>query len=336
MSIVLTGGGTGGHLAIIAAVKEHMKSDLIYIGSTSGQDKMWFENDKQFSKKYFLKTQSVVNHNILGRIKVMFKIFNQTIDAIKILKQENVKVVFSVGGFSAAPASFAAIILKIPLVIHEQNAHIGSLNKIMRPFAKYFICAYEKDSPVKNHPIKQIYFDLQRVRSDIKNILIVGGSQGAAALNELGLKLAPYFAKKGIKIYHQAGIANEQKIKKEYEKLNIDAEVFGFSKELPQIIAKCDFAIARAGASTMWELVANGMPALFIPYPYAAGDHQYYNAKFLADKNLGRVIRQNEVNEQKVIDILENFNNISEVSKKLISLVKPSGAKEIASLLESI
>jgi UDP-N-acetylglucosamine--N-acetylmuramyl-(pentapeptide) pyrophosphoryl-undecaprenol N-acetylglucosamine transferase len=336
MSIVLTGGGTGGHLAIIAAVKEHMKSDLIYIGSVSGQDKMWFENDKQFSKKYFLNTQSVVNHNILGRIKVMAKIFSQTIKVIKILKKENVKVVFSVGGFSAAPASFAAIILRIPLVIHEQNAHIGSLNKIMRPFAKYFICAYEKDSPVKNHPIKQIYFDLQRVRKEIKTILIIGGSQGAQSLNKLALKLAPYFAKKGIKIYHQAGIKNEESIKSEYKKLSIDAEVFGFSKDLPNIIAKSDFAIARAGASTMWELVANGLPAIFIPYPYAAGDHQYYNAKFLADKNLGWVIREKDLSSKKIIEILENINDISAISKNLMSMVKPEGAKEIAKLLESI
>ena len=335
MSIVLTGGGTGGHLAIVAAVKEHLNSDLIYIGSTKGQDMAWFKDDSDFKKRYFLESTSVVDKGKIGKIKALFSLAKQILKAREILKENNAKIVFSVGGYSAAPASFAAITLNIPLVIHEQNAAIGTLNKILKPFAKYFISSYDKNSPIKAYATKKIFFDKARVRSELKTILISGGSQGAKALNEFAIKIAPKLHKRGIKIYHQAGQKHIENVKKEYEKLGIDAEVFGFTKDMPQIMEKADFAIARAGASTLWELVANGLPTLFIPYPYAASDHQYYNAKFLVDEGLAYMLRENELDEKRVLDIIDNIN-LKEISSKLLNINSPNGAKEIANLLEDL
>ena len=274
MSIVLTGGGTGGHLAIIAAVKEYIESDIIYIGSVRGQDTAWFKDDTSFKERYFLESTSVVDKGKLGKIFALFGLAKQVLQARKILKRCKAKVVMSVGGYSAAPASFAAITLGIPLVIHEQNAAIGMLNKILKPFAKYFISSYESDSPIKAYATKEIFFNSARIRSEFKTILISGGSQGAKALNDFALQIAPELNKRGIKIYHQAGERNLESVKEKYNQLGINAEIFGFTKEMPQIMAKADFAIARAGASTLWELVANGLPTLFVPYPYAAGDHQ--------------------------------------------------------------
>jgi len=332
MSIVFTGGGTGGHLAIIDSVKEYIKDNKIYIGSTSGLDKIWYKDDNSFEAKYFLETKSVVDKGKIGKVLMLLKIFKETLKARKILKENRAKVVFSVGGFSAAPAAFAAIITKTPLIIHEQNAYIGNLNRILKPFAKEVISPYNNGTIQIDAPIKQSFIDSYRVRSELKSILISGGSQGSVFLNKLALKLAPYFQKKGIKIYHQAGIKNEDDVKKAYKELGIKAEVFGFTKELNRIINEADFAIARAGSSTLWELTANGLPALYIPYPYAANDHQYYNAKYLADKNLAYLLRESEVDSNKVIDILENID-LKEISENLPSLIKPDGAKEIAKLL---
>ena len=239
MSIALTGGGTGGHLAIVAAVKEHIKDkDLIYIGSTKGQDRAWFENDNSFSKKYFLESTTVVDKGKIGKVFALFKLAKEVLQAIKILKENRVKVVFSVGGYSAAPASFAAIILRIPLVIQEQNAHIGALNRILRPFAKYFISAYEKDSVIKSFPTKMVYFNNARVRKELKTILISGGSQGAKALNDFAIKLAPHLEKRGIKIYHQAGERNLESVKAEYEKLGIEAEFLVLQSRCHKLLQK--------------------------------------------------------------------------------------------------
>jgi len=333
MSIVFTGGGTGGHLAIVSAVKDQVSSEKIYIGSTKGQDREWFESDLSFKNRYFLDSQGVMNKNKIGKLFALFNIAKQVLQARDILKKENAKVVFSVGGYSAAPAAIAAITLRIPLVIHEQNAYIGNLNKILKPFSKAFISSYEASSIEKNYPINEIYFKNARVRKDVKNILIVGGSQGSVALNNFALQIAPKLNELGIKIYHQAGVKNVEKVKQEYEKLSIDAQVFGFTKDLAQIITNSDFAISRAGASTLWELVANGLPTLFVPYPYAANDHQYYNAKFLVDNNLAWLKRENELSSDYLIDLLKQ--DLTQISYKLTKLIEPNGAKNIANILES-
>ncbi len=330
--VAFTGGGTGGHLAIVDAIKEHIDSSKIYIGSTRGLDRKWFESDESFEAKYFLESQSVVDKGRLGRIITMGKIFKEALKARAILKEHNVRVVFSVGGYSAAPTAFAALSLRIPLVIHEQNAYMGSLNRLLKPFAKEIISPYDNGTLKIAAPVKKIFFQTRRVRSNIKTILISGGSQGSLFLNNFALKLAPILQEKGIEIYHQAGIKHEEKVKKEYEKLGIKANIFGFSKELPSIIEKADFAIARAGSSTLWEFVANGLPALFVPYPYAAGDHQYYNAKYLSDKNLAWVKRERELELNFVKELLEK--DLSSMSKALPNEIDSGGAKKIAQYLE--
>ena len=333
MSVALTGGGTGGHLTIVDAVVEHLEQKPIYIGSTKGQDRVWFENDDRFSKTFFMQTQTVVDKGFLGKVKTLWQIAKETLKAKEILKQEGVKVVFSVGGFSAAPASFAAIMLRIPLIIHEQNAFTGNLNRVLKPFATSFVSTFEDGNLAKTYPVKSIFFETARVRDKIKTVLISGGSQGSVSLNNFAIKLAPIFKERGIKIYHQAGVKNVEKVIEDYKKIGVEAEIFGFTKDMPSIISKADFAIARAGASTLWEMTANGLPALFVPYPYAANDHQYYNAKYLVDKGLAWVCRDKDLNEDIVLDILDK--DLSDISKKLIGLIEPNGAKVLAEHIES-
>jgi len=334
MSIVMTGGGTGGHLAIIKAVKEELgEENLIYIGSTKGQDKAWFGEDEQFSQKFFLDTQGVVNQGIFGKIKSLFMLLKATGEARKILKESKAKVVFCVGGFSAAPTSFAAKMLKIPLVIHEQNAAIGSLNKLLRPYAKAFISSYEEDSPIHAYPIKREFFEKSHIRDEIKTVIFLGGSQGAMAINKLALDLIPILKEKNINIIHQAGERNIDEVKHSYQDLGVEAEVFGFTTELSTYMQKADFAIARAGASTLWELSASACPTLFIPYPYASGDHQYHNAKFLTKQNVAWLTREEDIEIGEIIKILES--NMKTKSEKLQKMIESDGASQIATLLKS-
>ena len=333
MSIVMTGGGTGGHLAIIRAVKEHINDEkLIYIGSTQGQDRQWFEDDDSFTDRYFLETQGVVNQRGLGKLKSLWMLLKATKRARGLLKKHGASVVFSVGGFSSAATAFAAKSLGIPLVIHEQNAAIGSLNKLLKPYAHKFISSYIESSPIKAYPIKNIFFKNAHIRSDIKSIIFIGGSQGAVAINKLALQLAPILDKNGIHIMHQAGERNIESVKSEYEKLGIEADIFGFTTELDRYMDRTDFAIARAGASTLWELSASAIPTLYIPYPYAAADHQYHNAKFLVDGDMAWVMRENEIDIEQIEQILSQ--SMESRSKKLIDSIEPNGAEQIAKLLE--
>jgi len=333
MSIVMTGGGTGGHLAIIKAVKEELTdSNLIYIGSTKGQDKNWFEEDKQFKSAYFLDTQGVVNQGLFGKIKSIYMLIKATLQARKILKNSNAKVVFCVGGFSAAPTAFASKLLKIPLVIHEQNAYIGSLNRVLRPYCDAFISSYEQNNSIKAYPIKKEFFEKAREREEIKTVIFLGGSQGAVAINKVALRLARRLDERGIKIIHQAGEKNILEVEQLYRDINVKATVFGFTTKLSDYMAEADFAVARAGASTLWELSAIGCPTLFIPYPYAAGDHQYYNAKFLEEQGVAWIMREDDINSDKIVKILDE--NMHEKSSKLQQIIQKDGALQIANLLK--
>ncbi len=333
-SIVMTGGGTGGHLAIVKAVKEELGDQrLVYVGSTGGQDRRWFAEDEAFAARYFLESRGVVNQGALGKVRSLGQLTREIARARRILREEKAGVVFSVGGYSAAPAAIAAVLSGVPLVIHEQNAVSGSLNRLLRPFAKAFISSYDSASPIHAYPVKSVFFQKAKVRHEVQRVFFLGGSQGAVAINKLALALAPELQRRGIAISHQAGERNVDEVRKAYEELGIEAEVFGFSDRIPELMAAADFAVARAGASTLWELAANGLPTLFVPYPYAVGDHQYHNARFLVEKGLAWVRREGDLQPAEVLELFDE--DLERVSRGLMAEVSPDGSAQIAALLRS-
>ncbi len=326
--IALTGGGTGGHLVIAEALKEAALQrglEVFYFGSTYGQDRSWFESDTDFQKCYFFKTSGVVNKGKLGKVWALVGIALAFFKARKLLKKHQIEAVISVGGYSAAPASFAATTLKIPFYIHEQNAAMGKLNKILKEKATKFFSSYY-ENPV-SYPVRDIFFELKHQRSDVQTVIFLGGSQGAKAINDLALSLAKRLDDKGIKIIHQCGKNDYERVQKSYEEQGIEVELFDFSKELPSYLQQADLAICRAGAGTVWELTAMQLPAVFIPYPYAAGDHQAANAQSHVDQQASWMMREDKIDEKKILSIIET--GVAAQSQKLATLLKPHGALEI-------
>lgn len=410
MRVVITGGGTGGHLSVARAFLEEFSKRGIacgFIGSTRGQDRLYFENEEKFCQKWFLDSCGVVNQHGLGKIAALWQQWRALQQARGILKEFQPAFVLSVGGYSAAPAAFGAKLLGIPLIIHEQNARIGRLNKILKPFAKLFFSSYLEDSPIKFYPVLEGVFKSARVRESVKTILFMGGSQGARAINNFALSMGAELKNRGIKVLCQSGKADFKRVVEEFlndglrvgilrenwelfkemesevgesedskggqdygllhcvrndgsskivmtevrgqdsktevesakdtaskqdvESLEnrvqcvelgaldeVDVVVFGFSKAMAEIYALCDFAVCRAGASSLWELCANGLPALFVPYPYAAGNHQYYNARFLEQKGLGFLCLEQDLFCDVLWDSLELLeSNISKISADL-------------------
>lgn len=334
MNIVITGGGTGGHLTIAKAIKEELNKrgiKPIFIGSTYGQDRAWFKDDEGFEEKYFFETSGVVNQKKLAKIFSLFKIIKASWSCRAIFKKYNIDAVFSVGGYSAAPASFASIAFGKKLYIHEQNAVLGKLHKILKPKADAIFSSYLDESPVKSYPVREIFFQNARIREEIKTVIFLGGSQGATAINEFAMSVAPTLKEKGIKIIHQSGKRDLKMLEEYYLENEIDADLFDFSNTLEKKIKEADFAICRAGASTLWELCASNLPALYIPYPYAAADHQYFNAKYLADKNLSFLMREDNLKVEILDQILKS--NLSLMSSGLKELIEPNGAKEIVDFI---
>ncbi len=335
MRFCITGGGTGGHLSIADALctaAVERGHEVIFIGSTNGQDRMWFGEHSSFSHVYFLETTGVVNQSKVGKIKALYKIFNAFLKSRELLKKHKIQAVISVGGFSAAPASFASIFTGIPLFIHEQNAVIGKLNSVLRSRAKLFISAYEKDCEIQGYPVKEQFFQTARVRDELKTIIFLGGSQGAKAINDLALHVSPILKEKNIHIIHQCGERDYERVKAEYAKLGIEVELYSFTKEVASLIARADLAVSRAGASTLWELCANGVPTFFVPYPHAAGDHQFHNAQFILKHDLGWCERESKNLSEKLLAVLDA--PLHSKSKRLLENSHKDVASEMIKLFE--
>lgn len=154
----------------------------------------------------------------------------------------------------------------------------------------------------------------------------MGGSQGASFINSLALNLAKDLHSKNIKIIHQCGKKEFDKIKAFYDENKIDALVVDFSNYMPNLMNKADLCISRSGASSLWELCANNLPAIFIPFPYAANDHQFYNAKFLGNNT--KIIRQDRVLKEEILTEIFNYD-LEKTSLNLKELTKENGCEEI-------
>ena len=177
---------------------------------------------------------------------------------------------------------------------------------------------------------------MARTRKNVKTILFLGGSQGSLSINNIALSLASWLKEEDIKIIHQAGEKNIENVKAKYKEIGIEADVFGFANNMPQIMAKADIAVARSGASTLWELSANNLPTIFVPYPYAAGDHQFYNAKFLVDQDLAFIFRENKVDLEEMKRIIKDNKNLEIKSKSLKKVIDKNGSKQIADLISQL
>ncbi len=335
MNIVFTGGGTGGHLVIALSLAEAAKKRghrVMFIGSTSGQDRQWFEHSNVFERAVFLETTGVVNKKGLGKLGALWKILKAIVESRRLIGEFKADAVVSVGGFSAAPAALAAVTMRMPLYIHEQNAVTGKLNTLLRPYAKRFYSSYEEGENHCDYPVNPLYFEEARVRDGVKTVIFLGGSQGAKFINDLALEIAPWLKSGGISIIHQCGAKEEERVKAAYHEMGIEAEVYGFTTEIASLIARSDFAISRSGASTLWELCAAQVPTFYIPFPHAAADHQFYNAQYILKYDCGWCERQGDGLALKLQDAI--LSDIRPKSERLSQLIAPSGAVHIIESIE--
>lgn len=336
MNLIFTGGGTGGHLVIALSLAEAARSRghrVIFIGSTSGQDRQWFAESTLFEETYFLETTGVVNKSGFGKLGALWKIAKALLASKERIKVFGADAVISVGGFSAAPAALAAVVTKTPLYIHEQNAVTGKLNRLLRPYANGFYSSYELGENHCDYPVNPLYFEKARVRDAIKTVIFLGGSQGAKFINDLALEIAPWLDHGGIHIIHQCGFKEEERVRAAYKEMGINAEVYGFTTEIVELISRSDFAISRSGASTLWELCAAQVPAFFIPFPHAAGDHQYHNAQYILQNDCGWCERQSDDLVEKLQKAI--LSDIRVKSEALASLIAPEGAVRIIEKIEA-
>ena len=325
-TIVLTGGGTAGHVCPNINLKNELKkyfNKIVYIGSVNGIEKKLIESQTDYEYQS-IPTVKFVRKNIFKNILLPLKLSCAISKAKTILKKENPAIVFSKGGYVSLPVIIAASKLKIPVICHESDITMGLANKIASKYATVvctnFSVTAKCDNPKfvytgsplpKSNLTKTQAKEKLNIISPKPVLLITGGSLGAKAINEVIFDNIKKLTKKYY-VIHLVGKDNFNK------KINVpDYKQIEFSTDMWTIFKATDYAISRAGANTIIELLSNEILTVFIPLPkgVSRGD-QIDNAKFLEKNNLAKVIYQNELNFEK----LQNTLNFLEKDAKNVRL----------------
>jgi UDP-N-acetylglucosamine--N-acetylmuramyl-(pentapeptide) pyrophosphoryl-undecaprenol N-acetylglucosamine transferase len=246
------------------------------------------------------------------------------------------------GGYITFPGGLVTKLLKRPLVLHESNSVAGSANRALAKIAMRTLTGFPNvmaHAEWVGNPIREEFEHISPTalryeqRQGPLSILVVGGSLGAAALNEnipAALKLISKDARP--KVIHQAGDKHLADLQKRYADLGVEAEVLPFIEDMPSAYAQADLVICRAGAMTIAELAACGVASCLIPFPFAIDDHQTANAKFLADANAAILLSQQDLNPQDLALMIQNFNrtDLKEIALRAHALAKPHATQRVA------
>jgi len=349
-TILLAAGGTGGHLFPALALAEELKQFKTTIHLVTDIR----------CKKYLTKNLPVTTHIIdihlkmsgmLSKIKSILQLLLACIKALFLIKKINPDVIVGFGGYPSFPPMFAAKLLNIPIIIQEQNCFLGKSNRFFTKSAKIIALSYENKKNIDpEHRSKTLVIGdiLRRSIKDLSkktnfnakktfHIFVVGGSQGAKIFSTL----IPNVLKKlresnpDIKISITQQVANieKEKLAELYESLNLEYELSDFFHNISEIYDKSQLVISRAGASTIAELSYIGLPAIFIPLPHAMENHQYFNAKSIADGGGGWCYKQSNISPEilahKINELISDRTLLIKASAKLLNR-KTDGAKYFA------
>ena len=333
-NILISTGGSGGHVILALNIYEHLKNNFEIHIFTDQRGKKFINN-----KKYNFIELSIpqIPKNLFFKLLILYPILVATIKSYRFIKSKKIKIVFSTGGYMSLPLCISGILAGAKIFLIEPNMVLGRSNKFFLKFCKKILC-YSKNIvnfPEKYNTKKFVIEPIlskhtyETKKSSAKNIeeeitiLILGGSQGANFFDKLFMNVYEMLKKKyKINIIQQISDKdNLLLLKNFYSKNNIDYELFEFDENIQIKMSKSTIAITRCGASTIHELVHLNLPFIGIPFPFSKDDHQFFNIKFLEKKNCCWLIKQNEnvYNEiAKIItDISDNNKNYLKKSNNL-------------------
>ncbi|MBN2061505.1 MAG: undecaprenyldiphospho-muramoylpentapeptide beta-N-acetylglucosaminyltransferase [Deltaproteobacteria bacterium] len=321
--MIIAGGGTGGHLfpglAVGKEISERFsRSRVLFITGQGGM-----ETDIICRSGFMHESISVegikgrgLRKAIIAFVKVPIAIFQSA----KIIRRFSPHVVFGVGGYSSGPACFVARIMKVPTAIHEQNTFPGLANRLLSRIVDKVFISFEvsrnhfpgRKILVTGNPIRRVLLEKMDTEEDAKRIftvLVVGGSQGAIAINRAFLDALEILKKNGMElnIIHQTGKQDFKYVKDQYEKRGFKGNVTAFIEDMGIAYKEAHIVIGRAGASTISELAVLGKPSILIPYPFAADGHQETNARILATTGGAEILLQKDLNGQRLAEILVRY-----------------------------
>lgn len=348
---MIMAGGTGGHVFPALAVAAEMAARgyaVDWLGTRAG-----IEAELVPARGYPLHcidVKGVRGKNLMARLAAPFQILRAVLQARKLLKMLSPRVVIGLGGYASGPGGAAAKLLGIPLVIHEQNAVAGTTNRILSTFASRVLQAFPDAFPegtVVGNPVRS---EISALPSPVErglgkrgnlHLLILGGSLGALAINQLvPAALALLDKGQGFDVRHQCGRKHLDVTQQSYAANGVSADIEPFVEDMAAAYEWADFVICRAGALTVSEVAAVGIGALLIPFPAAIDDHQTKNGMWLVKGDGARLIQQKDLTPQLLANVLsdmrDNPDTLQALANNARKLAVTDAAARVADVCEEV
>ena len=360
-TLMVMAGGTGGHVYPALAVAEELRTrgwKVFWLGTKTGLEARIVP--KTGIDMVWVSMSGLRGNGMLRWALLPFTLLLAFWQSVRAILQRRPDVVLGMGGYTAFPGGMMASLLHRPIVIHEQNSVAGLTNRVLACLAERVLIAFpqafhgKKDHPIPCRVVASEWVG-NPVRANITQLaheagqaaghggplrmLVVGGSLGAAALNDLvprALALLP--ADKRPVVVHQSGRKHIEALQANYANAGVDAAVRDYIEDMAQAYRDCDFAVCRAGAMTVAELACAGVPAVLVPFPFAVDDHQTGNAEFLSREGAGWLMPQKDLTAEKLAALIAGLDRpcLAAMSAKARALAKPEATQRVADVCEEL
>ncbi len=360
ISCIMAGGGTGGHLFPALAVSRELEARVeqcsitFVLGKRGRGEKILRAKGFEVSR---LNVEGMKGRGLGKALAVSVRLPSTLFDSMKIIRAKKADLVFGVGGYSAGPVCTAAKALGVPMAIHEQNAFPGITNRLLSRIADKVFISFEDSKEylkgpeplVVGTPIRQELLsrgDKQTKGSKSFTLLVLGGSQGARAINQAMVEAVPFLGRDGRKlnVIHQTGEHDYDRVRRDYEDMKketasnkITIELYPFIEDMAWAYGEADLVVSRAGASTLFELAALAKPSILVPYPFAANNHQEMNTKAMARAGGALLITQKELSgpllAETIAGLMNNQARLKQMAEAARCLARPEAASRIAEQL---
>ncbi len=350
MVFIMAAGGTGGHVLPALSVARELERrgrQVVFVGTRHGLEARLVPR-AGFAIE-FIEIGALKRTGLLRRLRTLAQLPVSVWRAARLLTRLRAAAVLSLGGYAAGPVALAAWLCGTPLVILEPNATPGLTNRWMGRVAARVLLNFPEAArffpaartEVAGVPVREEFFRLQaKPRTELFQVLVVGGSQGSRTLNRAARESWPLFraANFPLRMVVQTGPAAYEEMARAFAAAGIQGEVTPFIEDMPAAFAAADLVVCRAGAGSLAELAAAGKPALLVPFPYAADDHQLRNAEALVEAGAARMALDREMDGrrlyQEVRELAEQPLLLDQMSRAIRRFARPQAARRAAEALE--
>jgi UDP-N-acetylglucosamine--N-acetylmuramyl-(pentapeptide) pyrophosphoryl-undecaprenol N-acetylglucosamine transferase len=345
MRAILAGGGTGGHVIPALAIAQQLctkfNAEVLFIGTSRGIENRLVPG-AGFSLR-LVHVGALKNVSFATRVRTFLDLPKAVLAAGRILSEFRPNVVIGVGGYASGPAMMAAVLHRTPTLVFEPNVVPGLANRMVAPFVSAAAVHFEETGKYFRHctvtgvPVREAFFRITN-QPAAPTLLIFGGSQGARAINQAVVQAAAELIERvpGLHIVHQTGEADYNDAKAAYANLGGSVEVYRFIDNMPDFFARASLLVCRSGASTVAEVTAAGKPAIFVPFPRAADDHQKRNAEALERAGAAIMLEQSQLTRESLVQVVTSLFNdpvrLKAMGAAARKLSHPNAAREIAEM----